>query len=157
MRDARLTLSAISVEQDRMADAEEWLQQVLDEYPEDIGIFNDLGFLWCDQGKRLKRAYRMVREAVNAEPDNVAYRDSLGWALYRLGRYDEALVELRKAAEGEVVDGVILEHLGDVYLAVDQPRQAVEAWRRAAEALCGGSDTRSLEQVEAKITQHAVE
>ncbi len=56
LRDIRFVLSAINVEQDRLADAEEWLQQVLDEFPEDIGAFNDLGYLWCDQGKHLQRS-----------------------------------------------------------------------------------------------------
>ena len=64
LRDIRFVLSAINVEQDRLADAEEWLQQVLDEFPEDIGAFNDLGYLWCDQGKHLQRALAMLQRAV---------------------------------------------------------------------------------------------
>lgn len=155
MRDARLLLSAICVEQARIAEAEEWLQQVLDEFPGDIGALNDLGYLWCDQGKHLRRAYRMAQEAVEAEPDNLAYRDTLGWALYRLGRHDEALAELRIAAAGETPDGVILDHLGDVYLAANRSREAVEAWRRAAEALLEDDNVQRLESIRAKIKQHA--
>ena len=50
-----------------------------------------------------------------AEPENMAYRDSLGWALFKLGRYDEAVKELEKAAANENPDGVILDHLADAY------------------------------------------
>ena len=50
---------------------------------------NDLGYLWADENQHLQRAYRMIQKAVEGDPDNAAYRDSLGWVLYRLGRIDE--------------------------------------------------------------------
>ncbi len=75
---------------------------------------NDLGYLWADENRHLSRAMKMIRKAVEAEPDNGAYRDSLGWVLYRLGRYEEAIAELEKAAERQP-DGVIFDHLGDAY------------------------------------------
>ncbi len=153
MRDLRLALSAIAVELHDLSGAEAWLQEVLDEFPEDIGALNDLGYLWCDQGKHLQRSLRMVQRAVEAEPDNIAYRDSLGWALFRLGRYQEAVGELEKAAQGDKVDGVILEHLGDAYAAADQPAKALEAWRKAAQAFQQQEDNERHQAVEAKI-QH---
>ena len=79
LRDARLVLSNICVQRNQPAEAEEWLEQVLDEFPEDPGALNDLGYLWADQGKYLNRAFEMTRRAVASEPDNVAYRDSFGW------------------------------------------------------------------------------
>ncbi len=57
----------------------------------------------------------MIQLAVADSPDNAAYRDSLGWVLYRLNRYSEALAELQKAAAGDSPDGEILNHLGDTY------------------------------------------
>lgn len=133
LKTARLILSNIAVVKNDLAQAEEWLEQVLDEYPDDISAKNDLGYLWADQGKNLDRALQMVQDAVAAEPENAAYRDSLGWAFYRLGRYDEAVVELKKAAEVDEPDGVILEHLGDAYQAAGQAELARETWRRALE------------------------
>lgn len=155
LRDVRFVLSAIHVEQNRLADAEEWLQQVLDEFPEDIGAYNDLGYLWCDQGKHLERSLDMVQRAVQAEPDNVAYRDSLGWALFRLGRYAEAVVELQHAAATDQADGVILDHLGDACLKLNQLPSALDAWHKAAAAFERQDDARRLEQVRDKIGQHA--
>jgi tetratricopeptide (TPR) repeat protein len=133
LKTARLILSNIAVIQNDVPQAEEWLEQVLDEYPDDISAKNDLGYLWADQGKNLLRAWEMTRDAAAAEPDNAAYRDSLGWALFKLGRYDEALVELKKAVDIDEPDGVILEHLGDACKAAGQVPAAREAWRRALE------------------------
>ena len=151
LREARLTLSNIAVIQNNLPQAEEWLEQVLDEFPEDISALNDLGYLWADQGKNLVRALEMVRMAVAAEPDNIAYQDSLGWALYRLGRYEEALEALKKAAAGAEVDGVILEHLGDVQQARGQKDEARKAWQQAIEVLKKNKETDKIPRVEDKL------
>ena len=92
----------------------------------------------------------MIRKAVEAEPDNGAYRDSLGWALYRLGRYEEAIAELVKAAEKQP-DGVIFDHLGDAYQKFHQPDKAREAWTRAAELLRKEKDEEKAKEVEEKM------
>ena len=77
-----------------------------------VGALNDLGYLWVDQNKHLHRSLKMVEIASAAEPDNIAYRDSLGWAYYRLGRFEEAVRELKKAAEGEEGDEQADEQAG---------------------------------------------
>ena len=94
LREARLALSNLAVIRGDLPGAEEWLEQVLDEFPDDDGALNDLGYLWADQNKQLQRAKRMIEKAVHAEPDNVAYRDSLGWVLFRLGQFPEAVVRV---------------------------------------------------------------
>ncbi len=131
LREARLSISALCVAQGRLDEAEEWLQQVLDEYPDDVGANNDLGFLWADENKHLDRALKMIVAAVAAEPDNHAYRDSLGWVFYRLGRLPEAVAELEKAAAEKQPDATILDHLGDVYEKLGRHDKAVAAWQRA--------------------------
>ncbi len=151
LREARLALSHICVLQNDNAQAEEWLEQVLDEFPADIGAMNDLGYLWADQGKHLQRALRMTRAAVAAEPENAAYRDSLGWALYRLGRYEEALQELERAAGKESPDPVILDHLGDAYLAVGRVADARQTWQRALKALEQSEDPAKVAALRAKL------
>ena len=135
LREAREALSAVCVALHKPAEAEEWLQQSLDEYPDDVGAQNDLGYLWADQGKHLQRSLAMIGRAVAAEPDNVAYRDSLGWALFRVGRDKQAIVELKKACAGDNPDATILEHLGDVYEHVHQRNDALEQWNLCAQRL----------------------
>jgi tetratricopeptide (TPR) repeat protein len=130
VRDARFILSSICGSDQRPDQAVEWLEQVLDEFPGDVGAMNDLGYLLADQGLQLQRALGMIQNAVACEPENFAYRDSLGWALYRLGRYDEAVEELSLAAKTEQPDPVILDHLADAQMAVGNRADAIRLWRR---------------------------
>jgi Tfp pilus assembly protein PilF len=151
LREARLAISSLYVIKEDNIEAEEWLQQVLDEYPNDVGASNDLGYLWADQGIHLDRALRMIQHAVSAEPDNAAYIDSLGWVFYRLGRYDEAVVELQRAVAAEDgPDPVILDHLGDAHFKVNQPEEARQAWHRAVEAFNERNEPEKARQVQQK-------
>ncbi|MCE5267650.1 MAG: tetratricopeptide repeat protein [Planctomycetaceae bacterium] len=150
LREARLSLSNLAVIKGDLPQAEEWLEQVLDEFPDDTGAMNDLGYLWADQNKHLGRAERMIRQAVAAEPDNTAYRDSLGWLLFRQGKHSEALVELEKAAKDEKPGGAVLDHLGDTYMKLDRRDKAVAAWRKAAEAYRREKETDKATSVEKK-------
>ena len=79
----------------------------------------------------LDEALGMIERAVAARPDDGAIVDSLGWALYRLGRYDDAVVQLEQAVQLMPVDAVVNDHLGDVYWAVGRKREAEFQWRRA--------------------------
>lgn len=155
LRDTRLILSNIAVHGKRMPEAEEWLEQVLDEFPEDIGASNDLGYLWADQNKHLSRSLVMVQRAVAKEPVNKAYRDSLGWVFYRLGKFAQAVQELQKAAEVDEPDGVILDHLGDALLKADQREQAVAAWQKAVESFKKENEPDKARQTAAKLEQHS--
>ena len=148
LREARLSMSALCVVQGRLDEAEEWLQQVLDEYPDDVGADNDLGFLWADENKHLDRALKMIVAAVAAEPENRAYRDSLGWVFYRLGRFPEAVAELEKAVDEKQPDGTILDHLGDAYEKLGRHGQAVAAWQRAKAAFEKDKEPEKARKVE---------
>ena len=76
----------------------------------------------------------------------------LALALFRLGRYQEALVELQSAASGENPDAVILDHLGDTYHQLDQPQKARDAWQRAVKAFHKEGENEKAAKVEKKIT-----
>jgi tetratricopeptide (TPR) repeat protein len=151
LHDARLVLSNIEVAEGHMDQAEEWIEQVLDEYPADVGALNDLGYLWADENKHLERALRMVQEAVAAEPKNMAYRDSLGWAYYRLHRFPEAVTELKIATAVEKPDGVVLDHLGDALFAQGDAAGAVASWTKAAAAFGKENDKQKSKQTQDKI------
>jgi tetratricopeptide (TPR) repeat protein len=153
MRDARLVLSNIAAMQDDLDQAEEWLEQVLDEFPEDTGALNDLGYLWADAGKHLDRALEMIQVAVAEDPKNMAYRDSLGWVLLRLGRYPEAVAELKVAAAVPDPDGVILDHLAEAQLLNGEVAAAIESWRRALELFEKEQDAEKAQQTREKIKQ----
>ena len=151
LREARLALSNLAVLRGDMPGAEEWLEEVLDEFPDDEGALNDLGYLWADQNKELSRAKRMIEQAVKAEPDNMAYRDSLGWVLFRLGQLPQAVVELEKAAADKKPDGTVLDHLGDAYVRMNRRDKALEAWRKAVDAFRRDKAADKIQAVEKKM------
>jgi tetratricopeptide (TPR) repeat protein len=153
VHEARLVLSNIAVLDGKLKESEEWIEQVLDEFPEDAGGLNDLGYLWADAGKHLERALQMIQVAVASEPQNKAYRDSLGWVLFRLGRFPEAAAELKTAAAVDEPDGVILDHLGEALFQSGDVPAAVETWNRAAQAFEKHAEADKLAQTREKIAR----
>ncbi|MCK4660211.1 MAG: tetratricopeptide repeat protein [Phycisphaerae bacterium] len=103
--------------------------------PGDTQINNDLGYTLADRGERLDEAERMIRIAVAREPMNAAYLDSLGWVLYRQGRFEQARSWLVKAVRCPDApdDPVLYDHLGDVHWCTGARDQAVEHWKRSLE------------------------
>lgn len=133
-RRGRMALSNAYVQGGDIENGEKVLELVYAATPNDPGVNNDLGYLYADQNKKLDQAESMIRLAVEAEPDNPAYLDSLGWVLYRLGRYDEALEVLKKAnSDPNYRDSTIIEHLGDVQQALKQDDAARKTWQEALE------------------------
>ncbi len=94
-------------------------------------VLNYLGYSLVEKRIKLDEALEMIEEAVAASPDSGYIIDSLGWALYRLGRYEEAVPHMERAVELMAVDPVVNDHLGDVYWAVGRYREAEFQWSRA--------------------------
>jgi len=94
-------------------------------------VLNYLGYSMVEQDRNLDEALEMIERAVAASPSSGYIVDSLGWVLYRLGRYEEAVVQMERAVELLAVDPVLNDHLGDVYWAVGRQREAEFQWRRA--------------------------
>lgn len=105
------------------------------ELKEDFGqALNYLGYTWAELGAHLDEAYAMIQKAVALEPENAAFLDSLAWVLYKQGKPREALPEMLKAIEHtESPDPTLYDHLGDIYLALDQRDKAAQAWKQALE------------------------
>lgn len=131
-------------EDGRKEAAEETLRRILSERGDIPHALNFLGYMLAEEGRDLQEARRMTERAVLQEPDNGAFVDSLGWALFRLGRLDEAQKYLERAARLVPDDPTILEHLGDVYRARGDHGAAQRAYRRALEV--GDEDSEALER-----------
>ena len=151
LKEAKSSLSIICVATKRMDEAEEWLEQLLDEYPADPGALNDLAYLWADRNKNMHRVLPMLEKAVEAEPENPAFLDSLGWALYRLERFDDSVVHLEKAVATEQPDGIILDHLGDAYFKQTRIDMARSSWQRAIQALDTQTESERIATIQQKI------
>ncbi|MFD2740210.1 tetratricopeptide repeat protein [Sulfitobacter aestuarii] len=120
--------------------AEEDFRAALTLNPEQPQVLNYLGYSLVEQQRNLDEALDMIERAVAASPDSGYIVDSLGWVLYRLGRYDEAKKHMERAVELLPVDPVVNDHLGDVYWAVGRKREAEFQWRRALSFTGGAED-----------------
>ena len=94
--------------------------------------YNYLGYMWADHNMQLDEAEEMIKRALEIEPNNGSYLDSLGWAKFRKGKFDQALADLLRAAKSMGrEDPVVFEHIGDAYLKLDRVPEALEAWQKA--------------------------
>lgn len=129
----RFNLGAAYDKLDRFPDTVRAMETVLALNPEHADALNYLGYSYADRGIRGEEAVELTQRAVALKPDNGAYLDSLGWALFKVGRVAEALQEIKRAAELVKDDPVIFEHLGEIYLTQDHQEAAKDAWIRSLE------------------------
>ena len=111
--------------------AEPDFRQALALNPDQPQVLNDLGYSYLELNSNLDEALQMIQRAVELSPDSGYILDSLAWGLFRLGRYDAAVVPMEKASLLEPVDPVVTDHLGDVYWATGRQMEARFQWRRA--------------------------
>ncbi len=106
-------------------------RQALTLNPDQPQVLNYLGYSMVEKKINLDEALAMIQTAVDQSPDSGYIIDSLGWAKFRLGRFEEALPHLERAAELMPVDPLVNDHLGDAYWAVGRKLEAAFQWRRA--------------------------
>ena len=105
-------------------------QQVLALDTTNAVALNYVGYTYTEQNDSLEYALSLIDKALSIEENNGYYIDSRGWVFYQMGRYEEAMAELKKASE-LVEDAVVLEHLGDVYLKLNDIERAKQAYEKA--------------------------
>ena len=131
-RVARSSLSIIYTNLGDFAKGEAELELLFAKNPDDVGVNNDLGYLYADQGKNLEKAEEMIRKAVSGDDENTAYLDSLGWVLFKRGKFKEAAIHLEKAVKLLTTeDATMHDHLGDVYFELKEREKAKIAWQKA--------------------------
>lgn len=109
--------------------AEDFFRQALDIDSSNAMVLNYLGYMLADKGSKLPEALKLIRKAVEQEPMNGAYLDSLGWAYFKLGEYELAEENLRQAVERDQTDPTVHEHLGDLYEKTGRIRLAAAQWQ----------------------------
>jgi tetratricopeptide (TPR) repeat protein len=119
----------------RYTDSDRTYEQALKLDPHSHIILNNYSYSLAERGIQLERALHMAKEAVEKQPENSSYLDTIGWVYFRLGEYDEARKYIEKAVQlrdavGE--NGATLnEHLGDVFYKLDKKDKAMQLWKRA--------------------------
>lgn len=130
------------------AKSEADLKKALELYPDQPLVLNYLGYSWIDQGINLDEGMKLIQRAVGLRPDDGYIVDSLGWAHYRLGQYEDAVRELERAVELRPQDPVMNDHLGDAYWKVGRKLEAGFQWSHARDLKPEPED---LKKIEAKL------
>lgn len=117
-------------------------------------VLNYLGYSWIDMGINLDEGLEMIKTAVKLNPRSGYIIDSLGWAYYRLGRFEEAVTELERAVAEMPYDATINDHLGDAYWKVGRKLEARFQWKHALNSKPTDEDKK---KIEAKLENGLVE
>lgn len=131
--DTQIMFLLVDLYQDagRASDAERVLRQILSSDPVNTNALNSLGYMLAVRGEKLDEAIGFVRRALDREPGNGAFLDSLGWALFRKGDLNEAEKYLLQAADKLPGNGEVLDHLGDLHARRGRWQEAIAAWTLA--------------------------
>jgi tetratricopeptide (TPR) repeat protein len=132
-RDVLLELAALYEDMGMYDDAIQRISIVYENDPEDASINNFYGYLLAVKGVRLDHAEELITRALDDDPGNGYYLDSLGWVKFRKGEFSLALEILLSASEIVDDDPVIWEHIGDTYMKLGQPEPALESYNRSME------------------------
>jgi tetratricopeptide (TPR) repeat protein len=128
---ALFVLGSVLEREKKYDQAEQQFKKVLAVNPLNAAAANYLGYMLADRGVRLEESVRYIKEALKLEPNNGAYLDSLGWAYFKMSRYDLAEAPLERAAQLISNDPTIHQHLGHLYLQMGKKGLAAEEWERA--------------------------
>jgi tetratricopeptide (TPR) repeat protein len=128
--------------------AEADMRKALQLQPEQPHVLNYLGYSWIDQGINLDEGMKMIKRAVDQRPDDGYIVDSLGWAYYRIGNYEDAVKNLERAIDLKPEDPTINDHLGDAYWRTNRTLEAKFQWAHARDLK---PEAEELPKIEAKL------
>jgi tetratricopeptide (TPR) repeat protein len=135
--------------------AEREFRKVLELNPKNTSALNYLGYMLADRNVRLQEAVGLIRQAVDLDPENGAYLDSLGWAYYRMNDLDKAEQYLQRAIERFSKDPTVHDHLGDVYAKKGNLKDAIAQWQKSLtewdNAAPSEHDTTEIAKVQKKL------
>ncbi|MGB7433917.1 MAG: tetratricopeptide repeat protein, partial [Candidatus Acidiferrum sp.] len=154
---AWLLLGSVYEKQKQYDKAETEFKKALDADPKNAQVLNYYGYMLADRGVRLEEAHDLIQRAVDQDPMNGAYLDSLGWVYFKQNKLEEAEALLRKAVEHEPHDPTIRQHLGDILakqgrmdLAAAEWEKSLNEWHRSLPA---DLEADKIAEVEKKLSQ----
>jgi tetratricopeptide (TPR) repeat protein len=122
---------ALAERQKHYDSAEEEFRKILAIDANNSMTLNYLGYMLADRGIKLEDALTMIQKAVQLDPQNGAYLDSLGWVYFKMGQYTLSEVNLRKASERMSTDPTVHDHLGELYEKTGRLKQAAAQWEQS--------------------------
>jgi len=136
--------------QKKYSDAEKAFRKALEIQKDDPAVLNYLGFMFADRGIRLDEAEAMIQKAVQADPTNGAYLDSLGWVYFKQNRLDRAEEYLKKAIIFLNSDSNIHDHLGDLYFKTKRYDEARAEWNKTLQL---STEQEEIDRVKKKLDE----
>lgn len=127
------------------------MREVIRVEPENAAAYNYLGYLFADRGTNLDEAERLIKKALELRPDDGFFMDSLGWVYFKRRDYDKALATLQAAARRVPDEGVVFEHIGDVYLAQGRVAEAKAQFEKALGATLEDRDRARIQEKMKKL------
>ncbi len=128
-----LSMADLYSDAGRPDDALKTLETAVTRFPADANVLNYLGYVLAERGTRLDESIRLITRALEIDPDNPSYLDSLGWAHFKRGDLTQAETHLAKAAEGLPRNSVVQDHYGDLLSKRGKHDEAIAAWTKALE------------------------
>ena len=128
------TRAAMFEKQKKYDQAEAEFRKVLEMNPQNHNAMNYLGYMFADRNQHLPEARQLIMKALELDPGNGAYLDSMGWLAFRQGKFDEAEDNLKKAVERQPKDATIYDHLAEVYFKQEKMKDAVSSWENSVRA-----------------------
>jgi Tfp pilus assembly protein PilF len=125
------------------------MKKVLELDPKHVQAMNYLAFTWAESNLNLGEAEQMARKALAADPKDGYIMDTLGWVLYKQGRFTEAVKVLEAAFKHQSTVSIIAEHLGDAYYKHQMIEKARKMYMKAADL---ETDTKRVDAIKAKVT-----
>ncbi len=125
------TLGDTYASQDKWDDAADAFEQAITLDPENDVALNNYAYYLSERGERLNQAREMAAQALELNPDNAAFLDTLGWVYFKLGEYEEAYEYIRASIETGDASAEVMEHMGDVYDKLGEPDRAMYWWQKA--------------------------
>ena len=141
---AKLTLASVQQTSGDFQGAETTLRDILKQSPQNPIALNNLGYFLAERGEKLDEALDLIKKAVELNPNNPSYLDSLGWTYYKLGQLGEAETHLKNALRIDGSSTTIQEHLGDVYQKQSKFEAAKSAWQKALDLALEADDINRL-------------
>lgn len=127
------------------------LEKAIKYNPQSARAYNYLGYLYADNNMKIEESLALIKKALDIEPDNGAYTDSLGWAYYHKGDYRLALEKLLAAEEqlrrANIPDPVVYDHIGDAYCKLGKIDNALKYWQKS-------NEMKKTDSIESKIKKY---
>ena len=130
-RGARHTLAIASDALNYWNESDSLYEGLIASDTNDVQALNNYSYSLVERNMHLNKALEMAKKAIELEPDNAAYLDTIGWIYYKMDNIDKALSFIRKSVELDNNNAIVLEHLGDVLIAKNQIQEAIIYYLKA--------------------------